>query len=612
MAPHSDKYRLGERIGGGGMAEVFRATKLGVEGFARPVAIKRMLPALSADDKFAEMFVNEARLASLLLHPNIVAVLDFDRDDQGRLFIVMELVDGKDLRHLAASGPLPIPVSAFIVSQVLRALAYAHELTDGGRPLGMVHRDVSPHNVLLSWDGAVKLSDFGIAKAMGASGASRTGTLKGKVGYMSPEQAHGLPLDGRSDVFAVGIMFHELLTGRRLFGGATEAEVLSRMLAQPIASPRALNPDVPEDVAAACLGMLERDRDRRFASARAALEALLNCDVISARAQLDLADLMAARFPGEAPVRDESGPVAAIDAAATAAARPAAMPAAAMDAPTRTASPGERAAVAATAVLPGARAPAASSGSGTPTAAGERVAPPGSERTAAVRPGRPARRAGLAIGAVAAAAVGAVVVAGALKMTRDPSGDARGARAGAPVATAAAGDAVGPAAHPAATGATAAGPVAVVPAAPDAGPAAARADSAAAPSDAGAVAPDDHREARRGHRRRKGGRTRVATGGHAGSPKPTAADPARAAADDSTARPTDIATADQLGELYVKVQPWANVRVDGHGSKITPARWALPPGRYRVRIWNEELPRSETITVTVSPGEVQTVVRDWK
>ena len=313
MGGGSSKYRLGERIGGGGMAEVFRATKVGVEGFARAVAIKRILPTLSADPAFADMFKREARLAAMLTHPNIVAVDDFDRDDEGRLFLVMELVAGKDLRELQESGRLPVAVAGFAIAQVLRALAYAHELTQDGRPLGMVNRDVSPHNVLVSWDGAVKLSDFGIAKAMGATGASRSGTLKGKVSYMSPEQAQAADIDGRSDVWAVGVMFHELLVGQRLFAGATEAEVLSRMLAQPIASPRELNPEVSEDVAAVCMGMLERDRERRFASARAALEAVLNSDVVSARAQLDLSTLMAGRFPREAPRRgDESQPVVAL------------------------------------------------------------------------------------------------------------------------------------------------------------------------------------------------------------------------------------------------------------------------------------------------------------
>src|SRR5262249_14332448 len=153
-------------IGGGGMAEVFEATAHGAEGFARPVAIKRMLPALSLDPAFGQMFVNEARIASLLHHENIVSVLDFDRAPANRLFIVMELVRGVDLRKLAASGPLPWSVIVFILAEVLNGLGYAHELESGGRPLRIVHRDVSPHNVMVSWDGAIKVVDFGIAKAL--------------------------------------------------------------------------------------------------------------------------------------------------------------------------------------------------------------------------------------------------------------------------------------------------------------------------------------------------------------------------------------------------------------------------------------------------------------
>src|SRR5262249_34902529 len=156
------RYQLGERLGAGGMAEVFRATIFGAEGFARPVAVKRVLPGF-ASPQFASMFVEEARLASLLSHPNIVTVLDFDRDPDGRLFLAMEYVDGRDLARLAESGLLPFSAVHFVISEVLRGLGYAHELPNGGTVRGLVHRDVSPHNVLLSWEGAVKVSDFGIA-----------------------------------------------------------------------------------------------------------------------------------------------------------------------------------------------------------------------------------------------------------------------------------------------------------------------------------------------------------------------------------------------------------------------------------------------------------------
>ena len=232
------KYEIGARLGGGGMAEVFRASVRGAAGFSRPVAIKRIHPEVSSDERFADMFVNEAKLTSLLHHPNVVSVLDFDRDDEGRLFLVMEMVEGVDLRQLQRSGPIPRAVAVHVVAEALRGLGYAHELTDGGRPLGIVHRDVSPHNVLLSWDGAVKVSDFGIAKAFAATGVTESGLIKGKLSYMSPEQAHALRLDARSDLFAAGVILHELLTGRPLFGGGAAADVFARLLVRPIPSPR--------------------------------------------------------------------------------------------------------------------------------------------------------------------------------------------------------------------------------------------------------------------------------------------------------------------------------------------------------------------------------------
>ena len=280
-----------------------RPRALGVEGFARPVAIKRMLASLSADPTFARMFINEARLAALLHHPNIVAILDFNLDESGSFFLVMELVRGIDLRLLLSSGALGYSLSVAIVAEVLRGLSYAHELEHGGRHLAIVHRDISPHNVMVSWEGAVKLVDFGIAKAVAATNASMSGSLKGKVGYMSPEQAQGTGIDGRADVWAVGVILHEMLIGERLFKGHTEPEILSRLLTQPIVPPTQLDPSVPADVEAVVMAMLERDRERRFASARAALEALLSCCCLSPRAALDLQELLHQRFPERAPHR---------------------------------------------------------------------------------------------------------------------------------------------------------------------------------------------------------------------------------------------------------------------------------------------------------------------
>src|SRR3954454_18843993 len=160
------------------MAEVFLASAIGAEGFERRVAIKRVLPGYSDNPAFAQMFVSEAQISSQLQHANIVSVLDFDRDAEGRLFLVMELVEGKDLDALASSGPLPVPVIIFVISEVLRGLGHAHDLPVGSGLRGIVHRDVSPHNVLLSWDCPVKVSDFGIAKARQASEAEASVFIK--------------------------------------------------------------------------------------------------------------------------------------------------------------------------------------------------------------------------------------------------------------------------------------------------------------------------------------------------------------------------------------------------------------------------------------------------
>lgn len=306
MTEQIGKYRLDQRLGGGGMAEVFIASSLGAEGFQRRVAIKRVLPGYSDNPQFGQMFVAEAQISSQLQHANIVSVLDFDRDAEGRLFLVMELVEGKDLDALAASGPLPIPVIIFVISEVLRGLGHAHDLPVGVGLRGIVHRDVSPHNVLLSWDGAVKVSDFGIAKARQASEATASVFIKGKPAYMSPEQANGQALDGRSDLFAVGVMLWEMLVGRRLFVGEDTRATLASVLFGQIPRPRGLRSDVPKDLEKVVMKLLERDLPARYATAEDAVHDLLNCaDAPKAGREL-LIRTLAERFPGQAPVRHSS------------------------------------------------------------------------------------------------------------------------------------------------------------------------------------------------------------------------------------------------------------------------------------------------------------------
>ncbi len=306
------KYRFDHRLGGGGMAEVFIGSTVGAEGFSRKVAIKRVLPGFSENPSFAQMFVAEARISSRMQHPNIVSVLDFDRDPEGRLFLVMELVEGRDLDALGSSGPLPLPVIIYVIAEVLRGLGYAHDLPVTADPSagdtisgmrGVVHRDVSPHNVLLSWEGAVKVSDFGIAKARAASEATASVFIKGKPAYMSPEQANGQSLDGRSDLFAVGVMLWEMLCGRRLFVGEDTRATLAAVLFGQIPRPRSLRPDVPKDLERVVMKLLERDLPARYATAELAIADLLECADAPKDGRALLAKTLSERFPQQAPVR---------------------------------------------------------------------------------------------------------------------------------------------------------------------------------------------------------------------------------------------------------------------------------------------------------------------
>lgn len=271
MALHH-KYRLGPRLGGGGMADVYRAEVTGAAGFSRTVAIKRLHNTFSADRTFCDMFVREAQVLSQLHHANIVSVLDFECDQKGQLFLVMELVDGVNLAQLAGKGRLPIPVAVHVMAAVLRALVHAHARN-------IIHRDISPHNVLISWAGEVKLSDFGLAKATNSSHVSPVGLVKGKVRYLSPDQVQGLELDGRADLFSVGVMFYEMVTGRAPFAREgpvqqTMAESIALMLTAAIVPPRALQPDLSAALEDTILRLLERERERRFASAQEALDTL--------------------------------------------------------------------------------------------------------------------------------------------------------------------------------------------------------------------------------------------------------------------------------------------------------------------------------------------------
>jgi tRNA A-37 threonylcarbamoyl transferase component Bud32 len=263
------------------MAVVSRAVMAGPRGFTRTVVIKRILAELAGRSNFVEMLAEEARLSARLCHQNIVQIYDFGQIE-GEYFLAMEYVDGIDLfallRRCALRGQsLPLASACHLVAEVAAGLAYAHALTDDkGRPLEIVHRDVSPQNIMLSRQGEVKLLDFGIAKsaAFAREAVTQLGVLKGKMGYLSPEQAHALPVDRRSDIFTLGIVFHECLTMRRLFHGASRAETVQQIRKANVVAPSALRSDVPPELDALVLKMMARDPAERFASCEELLAAL--------------------------------------------------------------------------------------------------------------------------------------------------------------------------------------------------------------------------------------------------------------------------------------------------------------------------------------------------
>ncbi len=272
-------YELIERLATGGMAEVYLARRAGPHGFQKVVAVKRILPQLARDTDFVAMFVDEARVCARLSHPNIVQVFDFG-EQEGELYMAMEFVDGTTgarlIRAAAAKGEeLPLDVCLHVALSVLRGLDYAHGARDEeGRPLGLVHRDVSPGNVLMDRSGAVKLTDFGIARASEFERRTDVGQLKGKLGYMSPEQVVGRELDARSDLFTLGIVLAEMVVLRPLFSGGTEMEVLMRIRDADLSAIDRAADRVPDDVRTVLFRALAKDPLQRYASALAFADAL--------------------------------------------------------------------------------------------------------------------------------------------------------------------------------------------------------------------------------------------------------------------------------------------------------------------------------------------------
>jgi eukaryotic-like serine/threonine-protein kinase len=273
VAEIAGRYALYGEIASGGMASVHYGRLVGPVGFSRTVAIKRPHPHFAKDRDFARMILDEARVAARIRHPNVVPTLDVVEVGT-EIFLVMEYVHGESLSRLARAAhakgdAIPLDVMSAIMCGVLHGLHAAHEATDeAGRPLQIVHRDVSPQNVLVGADGVPRVLDFGVAKAIGRLQTTREGQVKGKIPYMAPEQIRGQEIDRRTDIYAAGIVMWELLTQQALFDGDNEGELVLRVLERVVEPPSALAFTVPADVDAVVLRALSRDRTKRFATAR--------------------------------------------------------------------------------------------------------------------------------------------------------------------------------------------------------------------------------------------------------------------------------------------------------------------------------------------------------
>jgi eukaryotic-like serine/threonine-protein kinase len=266
------KYTLVDRIAVGGMAEIFLARQAGLEGFEKTIVIKRIRPHLSKQASFVKMFLNEAKLAAQLNHPNIVQIYDLGKIGES-YFIAMEYIFGRDMRRIIPKAdslgiPFPMVYALKIASSVCEGLYYAHQKVDlYGNPLNIVHRDVTPENIFVSFDGTVKVLDFGIAKAANQIEQTRAGEIKGKLSYMSPEQCMGKLLDCRSDIFSLGVVLYEWLTGFKLFTGDSEVAILKSITEGKIYAPSYFKADIPEAVEAILMKALEKDRDQRYQTA---------------------------------------------------------------------------------------------------------------------------------------------------------------------------------------------------------------------------------------------------------------------------------------------------------------------------------------------------------
>ncbi|WP_224362020.1 serine/threonine-protein kinase [Hyalangium versicolor] len=293
------KYEILTRLSVGGMAELFLAFTSGPGGFRKFVALKQILPDVKTDE-FVKMFLDEARITAAFSHPNIGQVFDLGLEDD-ELYLAMEFLPGQNLEQVMVAAsytrPLPVGFAARVARDVCLGLHYAHHFTaPSGRKVAAVHRDMAPRNVMITYDGVVKVIDFGIAKARGRIARTHVGMVKGTSGYMSPEQVRGQELDGRSDLFTAGVLLHEMLCGQRLFNTTDEDAMMRQIANADVAPPRDLNPDVPEALDAVVVRALEKDPARRFATGREMAKAIETAMGLQLFDEEAVAELMQALF----------------------------------------------------------------------------------------------------------------------------------------------------------------------------------------------------------------------------------------------------------------------------------------------------------------------------
>ena len=266
------EYKILKKIATGGMAEVFLAKRIGMKGFEKLLAIKRILPQFSENEEFIAMFIDEAKLAAKMTHRNIVQIYDFG-SQQGSYYIAMEYIFGKDLRSILKKSKergerLPLAQCAYIITEAAKGLEYAHTLRDHfGKPLQIIHRDISPQNILISYEGEVMLADFGIAKAASKSTETRAGVLKGKILYMSPEQAWGKPIDRRTDLYSLGVLLYEMITHRKIFDADSEFSMLEKVRNADVEFPPNVFENIPSNFLQVVQKALEKNPDHRYQSA---------------------------------------------------------------------------------------------------------------------------------------------------------------------------------------------------------------------------------------------------------------------------------------------------------------------------------------------------------